>query len=59
MSTAQIISLLGGTLVALAVRLSNIVTQYLAKVLGVNPPTPIPDPTKEKPDKPVSDTAPL
>lgn len=50
MSTAQVIALLGGTLVAAAVKVSNVLIAGLAKLLGVNPPAPIPDPENEDPD---------
>lgn len=38
----QWIALIGGIVAALVVRLSNMVIQWVAKVLGVNPPDPIP-----------------
>lgn len=42
MSNDQIIALIGATVLAFVVRFFNIVIQWLAKALGVNPPEPIP-----------------
>jgi len=46
----QIVALLSGIILALAVRLSNMITAWLAKVLGVNPPAPIPEPGDDDDD---------
>lgn len=43
MEVGQIIALLGGTIVAFAVKASNVLLEKLSKVLGVEPPAPIPD----------------
>lgn len=51
MDGTQIAALLSGVVLAVAVRLSNMITAWLAKVLGVNPPTPIPEPD-QKPGTP-------
>jgi hypothetical protein len=49
MGTTQVVALLGGVVVAFCVKLSNVLLEALAKILGVNPPTPIPEPDKETP----------
>lgn len=42
MTADQWCAILGGVLVALVIRLSNMLTEFLARVLHVNPPEPIP-----------------
>lgn len=42
MDDSQWWALVGGLLVALAVRLSNMIIEFLARILKVTPPDPIP-----------------
>lgn len=42
MDTNQWVALLGGVIVALVIRLSNMLIQFLSRILNVNPPEPIP-----------------
>jgi hypothetical protein len=42
MDTNAIVALIGGALVAFTIRIFNVVLEWLARVLGVEPPTPIP-----------------
>lgn len=42
MTADQWVALVGAILAGLVLRLSNMVIQWVAKVLGVNPPEPIP-----------------
>lgn len=42
MDSDQIIAIIGGLLVAFIVRVFNIVVEWLSRVLGVDPPEPIP-----------------
>jgi len=51
MTTAQLVSLLGGVAVATAVKFSNMLTAKVSKILGVNPPEPIPEPDEDDEDK--------
>lgn len=44
MNTDQIVAVFGGVAVAVVVRVSNIVVTWLAHVLRVEPPDPIPVP---------------
>lgn len=42
MTTDQWIALVGAILAGFVLRVSNMVIQWLARILGVNPPEPIP-----------------
>jgi len=46
-TTGAIIAIVGSTLIALLVRVSNMVCEWLAKLLGVKPPDPIVPPGKD------------
>lgn len=57
MGAAQIIALFGGVGVAAAVRLSNVLLAGLARILGVEPPAPIPEPGDDDDDTSSEGTA--
>lgn len=42
------IALLGSVVVGVAIRVSNVVVAWLSRVLGVEPPEPIPTPTDDQ-----------
>jgi hypothetical protein len=44
MDSNAILALVGGVIVAFIIRIFNVVVEWLAGVLGVSPPDPIPDP---------------
>lgn len=54
----QWIAIIGGILAGLVLRLSNMVIQWVAKVLGVNPPEPIPVDGQAVTDPPSAPTHP-
>jgi hypothetical protein len=42
MDTNAIVAIIGGAVVAFIIRVFNVVVEWLARVLGVEPPAPIP-----------------
>lgn len=45
MDTNALVALIGSVVLGLVIRLSNVVVQWLSRVLGVDPPDPIPTPS--------------
>lgn len=54
MSTAQIVALLSGVIVSVAIRASNMLTEKLASFLKVKAPPPMTDPSNPQPLPPPS-----
>lgn len=54
MDGSAIVAIIGGAVVAFAVRAFNVVLEWLAKVLDVEPSTPIPEPGATTESTPVS-----
>lgn len=42
MDTNAVVAIIGGALVAFIIRVFNVVVEWLSKLLGVDPPAPIP-----------------
>lgn len=57
MDPNALIAIIGSVVIGLVVRLSNVVVTWLSRVLGVDPPDPIPTPQDATPARPAKTTA--